>query len=84
MSYCGLCDTHNVKFTICKEGIECSNCGFDYHENLEKDNAEKSLRAIQSAKSAGWKLYPNDAFMGKPIDEALKNAEARCKKLGLK
>lgn len=42
MSYCGLCDTHDVKLTYSKDGIECSNCGFDYHENLDKDNAERS------------------------------------------
>lgn len=84
MAYCGLCDTHDVKLTYSKDGIECSNCGFDWHENLEMDNAERSLRAIKSAKRDGWKLYPNDKFLGKPIDEALKRAEERCIELGCK
>lgn len=85
MAYCGLCDTHDVTFTYSTDGIECSNCGFDYHENLEKDNAERSLRAIKSAKRDGWKIYPNDISLGgRPIDEALQDAENRCKKLGIK
>lgn len=83
MSYCGLCDTHNVKITYSKDGIECSSCGFDWHENLEKDIAERNLRAIKSGKAAGWKLYPNDPGFGEPIDKALKSAQDRCLGLGL-
>jgi len=84
MSYCGLCDTHNVTFTYSKDGIECSNCGFDWHENLDMDNAERTLRAIKSGIHNGWKLYPNDDFLGKPINKALADAEERCKQLGCK
>ena len=84
MSYCGLCDSHNVKFTYSKDGVECSNCGFDWHENLDMDNAERSLRAIKSGVAAGWKFYPNDPGFGSPIEEALKDAQERCIKLGLK
>jgi hypothetical protein len=84
MSYCGLCDTHDVKLTYSKEGVECSNCGFDYHENIERDNAERTLNAIKRFKRDGGKYYPNDPSFGKPIDVALKDAEERCIKLGLK
>jgi len=85
MAYCGLCDTHDVKITYSKDGVECSNCGFDWHENLEMDNAERCLRAIRSAKASGWKIYPNDINLGgRPIDEALSDAEKRCKRLGVK
>lgn len=83
MSYCGLCDTHDVKITYSKDGVECSNCGFDWHENLEMDNAERSLRAIRSGKRDGWKIYPNIQGLGEPIDRVLKQAEDRCLKLGL-
>jgi hypothetical protein len=83
MSYCGRCNTHNVTFTIYEEGIECSNCGFTYNEDEEKDCALQSLRAIKHAKRDGWKIYPNWPEFGEPIDKVLKEAEERCKKLGL-
>jgi hypothetical protein len=76
MSYCGICGKHDVISSRVKGGFYCSGCDeIYYYDDIEKEEAERSLRAIRSAKAAGWKIYPNWEEFGEPIDEVLRKAE---------
>lgn len=78
MSYCNICRKHDVIFSRVKGGFHCSGCDeIYYYDDIEKEESERSLRAIRSAKAAGWKIYPNWEKFGEPIDDALRKAEIR-------
>lgn len=79
MSYCGICNNHNVKFTRVNGGYHCSGCDEIQYDD-EIDNIERTLNAAKHGKLEGWKLYPNCDFMGEPIDEVILRCENKLKK----
>lgn len=85
MSYCGICNNHNVTFTKVEGGYHCSGCDeIQYDDEMERDNIERTLRAAKSGKSEGWKIYPNIEGLGDPIDEVISEYEGKCRALGIK
>lgn len=85
MSYCGICNNHNVTFTRVKGGYHCSGCDeIQYDDDLEKDIAYNTLIAATMAKREGWIIYPNWPGIGEPIDEVIAKYEGKCRALGIK
>jgi len=86
MSYCGKCDSHDVTFKIYNDGVECSICGFDYNENIDKDILINNFKGIRQAKISGWKTYPQDGFFfdtPQPINDAYNDAKNKLISLGI-
>jgi hypothetical protein len=85
MSYCGICNNHDVTFSKVEGGYHCSGCNeILYDDEMERDNIKKSLEAVKGGKSLGWEIYPNIKGMGKPIDKVIAEYEGKCRALGIK
>jgi hypothetical protein len=85
MSYCGICNNHNVTFEKVEGGYHCSGCNeIQYDDEMERDNIEKTLRAAKRGKGEGWKIYPNWEGFGEPVDDVIAVYENKLKRLGIK
>jgi hypothetical protein len=74
MGYCGICNKHGVTSEKVEGGYYCSGCDeIHYYDQLDKQNAEKTLEIIKRAKANGANTY---GMFDEDINEALKNAEA--------
>jgi NAD-dependent SIR2 family protein deacetylase len=85
MSYCGICNKHNVTFTQVEGGYHCSGCDeIIYDDEMERHIVKETLIAAKLGKKEGWKLYPNIELFGEPIDKVIEEYSAKCIMLGIK
>lgn len=85
MSYCGICNKHNVNFTKVEGGYYCSGCDeIQYDDEMDRDYIVRTLKSAKLGKREGWEIYPNIKFLGEPIDEVIAEYENKCRVLGIK
>jgi hypothetical protein len=81
MSYCVICQNHNVSFSKVEGGWYCSGCDeIHYDDEMEKESAIRTLIGIKIAISRGEKSY---GIFYEDIKQALKEAQDECKRLGI-
>lgn len=85
MSYCSTCESHETTFTKVKDGFHCSGCDeIHYFDEMDRESALRTYKAILSAIADGWKIYPNIEGLGDPIDLAFEEAKKECERLQVK
>ncbi len=81
MSYCGICNSHDVKFTKVDGGWYCSGCDeIHYDSEMRIESAIRTLDGVRAAKRRGCKTY---GIFDEDIDQALSEAIEECKSLGI-